>query len=577
MADGNVRLGLGCMRLRGSAGADVVAAAIDAGYTHFDTARAYGTGPTDAGESERALAAGLAKRPARRDALVVVTKVGMVREGTAWLADGRARTIRAQTEASVAILGPVDLLLDHAPSRRTARSVTVRALLAERERGSARAIGLSNPTLPELEQACGIAELAAIEVELGAFADAATRGGLVAFAARRGIVVLAHSPFGGPKRARRLKSNAALAGVAARRGASAHAVWLAYLAAVGEAHGAAIVPLVGASTIASVEDAATARSVELGAEDLDALDAAFPGLRRRRSAAPVAHGDREIVLVMGIPGAGKSTWVEPLVARGYERLNRDLRGGTLRELAKHLDERLLAEASPTKFVLDNTYLVRAQRADVLDVAAKHGVPVRCVHVAPPLAVAQARICERMLERFGAVLDADAIAKVRDPAAVLPLVAGRSLRALEPPAPEEGFAAIETVVPPVLARGRTASGIAVALDASAEPALAELRADAWTLFGWAADLSPEVVQARAAALAARVGASVEVRTCRHPGGPPRCHCRPPFPGLVVAFAHERGIDPAKLLVVGYTNARTIATGVGATFLAATTTDGAREVR
>ena len=43
---------------------------------------------------------------------------------------------------------------------------------------------------------------------------------------------------------------------------------------------------------------------------------------------------------MGIPGAGKSRVAEEYVARGYVRLNRDERGGSLRELAGALDETL---------------------------------------------------------------------------------------------------------------------------------------------------------------------------------------------------------------------------------------------
>ena len=63
---------------------------------------------------------------------------------------------------------------------------------------------------------------------------------------------------------------------------------------------------------------------------------------------------------MGIPGAGKSRIAEEYVARGYLRLNRDERGGSLRELAAALDEALSAGAR--RVVLDNTYLTRAARS-----------------------------------------------------------------------------------------------------------------------------------------------------------------------------------------------------------------------
>jgi hypothetical protein len=62
---------------------------------------------------------------------------------------------------------------------------------------------------------------------------------------------------------------------------------------------------------------------------------------------------------MGIPGAGKSGHASWYVERGYARLNRDERGGSLAALADVLDEKL--SYGPRRVVLDNTYLTRASR------------------------------------------------------------------------------------------------------------------------------------------------------------------------------------------------------------------------
>ena len=53
----------------------------------------------------------------------------------------------------------------------------------------------------------------------------------------------------------------------------------------------------------------------------------------------------------------------------------------------------------------------------------------------------------------------------------------------------------------------------------------------------------------AAVAAVVGGPVEGAICPHPGGPPMCWCRPPLPGLVLAFARRHAVDPARSLVAG----------------------------
>ena len=81
-------------------------------------------------------------------------------------------------------------------------------------------------------------------------------------------------------------------------------------------------------------------------------------------------GDGEVVLVMGIPGAGKSRVAAEYVARGYLRINRDERGGSLRDAADALDEQLSAGAR--RVVLDNTYLTRASRSYVIEAATRHG-------------------------------------------------------------------------------------------------------------------------------------------------------------------------------------------------------------
>ena len=101
---------------------------------------------------------------------------------------------------------------------------------------------------------------------------------------------------------------------------------------------------------------------------------------------------------MGIPGAGKSRIAEEYVERGYVRLNRDERGGTLRALLAPLEEALAAPEP--RVVLDNTYLTRDSRSYVLDAAARHGAPVRCVWLDTPLAQAQVNLTARLLDRFG---------------------------------------------------------------------------------------------------------------------------------------------------------------------------------
>ena len=158
---------------------------------------------------------------------------------------------------------------------------------------------------------------------------------------------------------------------------------------------------------------------------------------RPRVGRPRSRAGSEVVVVMGIPGAGKSHVAEEYVARGYVRLNRDERGGTLRALAVTLAEEL--ESPDARVVLDNTYLTRASRSYVLDAAARHGAPVRCVWLDTPLAQAQVNLTARLLDRFGGLpgpADLRELAK-REQGVLAPTSQMRAVRELEPPFARRG--------------------------------------------------------------------------------------------------------------------------------------------
>ncbi len=104
-----LRIGLGCMRLSTDEGRDqelageTIAAAVEAGVTVFDTARAYGHGEAELGHNEQLLAASL-RRCGAGDSARIVTKGGMTRAGGAWVPDGRAKAIIGDCEASLVAL-----------------------------------------------------------------------------------------------------------------------------------------------------------------------------------------------------------------------------------------------------------------------------------------------------------------------------------------------------------------------------------------------------------------------------------------------------------------------------------------
>ena len=87
-----------------------------------------------------------------------------------------------------------------------------------------------------------------------------------------------------------------------------------------------------------------------------------------------------------------------------------------------------------------------------------------------------------------------------------------------------------------------------------------------LFEWRPDDDPNALRGEAALVESAVTGPVEVAVCPHPGGPPSCWCRPPLPGLLLAFARAHSIDTASSILIGCSRAhRALATTLGARYL------------
>ena len=544
---------------------ETIAAAVEARVTVFDTARAYGHGEAELGHNERLVARAL-RRPGSKSRARIVTKGGMTRAGGGWVPDGRAKAIRTDCEASLAALDglAIDLYLVHAPDPRTPWRTSVRALARLLDDGLVRAVGLSNVNRGQLNEALGIAPIAAVQVALSPFDDSALRGGIVERCAEEGIAVIAHSPLGGPRRATRLARHEALVGIADRLGATPAEVALAWLLDLSPV----VVAIPGARRPQTASSAARAATLPLGDDDRAVLSRAFGRPSRARRPRTKVEGD--IVLVMGIPGAGKSRLAAEYVADGYLRLNRDERGGSLRELAEALDGEL--ESGARQVVLDNTYVTRTSRSYVVEAATRHGIPIRCIWLDTPLAQAQVNLVERLLELFGSLPTPEELNELakREHGVLTPTSQMRVFRELEPPSTDEGFAAVEHVP---FERTPAAGCIGVFVAAAA------LRQPGWKqaleqgdptaphlVFDWKPGGSTEDLADVVALLEGEVSGPVGRALCSHGAGPPTCWCRPPLPGLPLAFARAHDVDLSRSILVGTSPAhKTLVTAIGAGYI------------
>jgi aryl-alcohol dehydrogenase-like predicted oxidoreductase/predicted kinase len=548
---------------------ETIAAAAQAGITVFDTARAYGHGAAELGHNERLLARSLRACAASKRARIV-SKGGMARTGGGWIPDGRAKAIRADCEASLAALDglPIDLYLIHAPDPRTPWRTSVGALARLAHEGLVNRVGLSNVNRAQLDEALELAPVTAVQVAVSPYDDRSLRGGVVERCDEKGIAVIAHSPLGGPRRAASLARHEVLSRAAEARGATPAEIALAWLLELSPA----LVAIPGARRPETARSAARAATLGLDVGERRVLDRAFGRPRAVRPKPARLRDDAEVVLVMGIPGAGKSLVAEEYVARGYLRLNRDERGGSLRELAHELDEEL--SSGVRRAVLDNTYLTRASRSHVIEAAGRHRVPARCIWLDTPLAQAQVNLVERLLERFGSLPTPEELrgAARREPGVHAPTSQMRALRELEPPSADEGWAAMEQVSfarPPPSRRRKV--GVFVAAAALDDPGWekAVQRGDPQAphlVFDWRPGGALDALAAAADRVSAKVSGPVESVLCPHAAGPPICWCRPPLPGLPLAFARAHGIAPSRSILIGSRPAhRTLAATLGARYV------------
>jgi len=203
-------LGLGTWQLNGSACTKLVAEAIRIGYRHVDTASMYG--------NEAAVGEGLRASGVPRDEVFVATKV--------WQDALRADAFRRSVEDSLKRLrlDAVDLVLIHWPNSRVPLDETLGALVRVKRDGLARHIGVSNFTVPLVEEAVRLSEepLVTNQIELHPFVD---QEKVIDACARHGLSVTAYCPIARGN----VAGDRVLARIGAAHGKTAVQVSLRYL------------------------------------------------------------------------------------------------------------------------------------------------------------------------------------------------------------------------------------------------------------------------------------------------------------------------------------------------------------
>src|SRR6476469_2031403 len=279
------RIGFGAMQLPGpgvmgpprdhAAAVAVLRRAVELGVDHIDTAQFYGPDVSNA-----LLREALHPSP---EALVLVSKVGALRdEQGGWLPAQRPEQLRSAVEDNLRSLGVEQLgavnlrLMDAGHEVPPDQQVTLEDQLAEmvalRDEGKIAGIGLSTASLAQVEQASDTVGIVCVQNAFSLLDQ--SDSDVLDFCHRRGIAYVPYFPLGSafphlPK----VTDNAVVQAVAARRGATAAQVGLAWL--LGHRDNVLLIP--GTSSLQHLEENLAVAELELSADDVAELET---GVRR---------------------------------------------------------------------------------------------------------------------------------------------------------------------------------------------------------------------------------------------------------------------------------------------------------
>lgn len=252
----------------------VIDAFVAGGGNFIDTANVYCLDNSDIGHNERLIHKAL-RRHAHSDGVIVATKGGLTRPRGRWEVDARPEWLRISCEQSLTALGvdAIGLYQLHAVDPQVDLAESLGELVRLQSEGKILHIGVSNVSPRELDHACRSATIVSVQNRCNVFMKRDVKNGLIEICRARGISYIPYGPVGGHNGHLRLSKNALLQRLARKYGASVYCIALAWLLAKGE-H---VLPIPGASKVASVQDSLMAATVDLSIEDVAPIDAMADG------------------------------------------------------------------------------------------------------------------------------------------------------------------------------------------------------------------------------------------------------------------------------------------------------------
>jgi pyridoxine 4-dehydrogenase len=258
------RLGFGAMRITGTGiwgdppsreqARAVLRRAVELGVNFIDTADAYGPDV-----SEVLIAEALHPYP---EDLVIATKGGLVRPGPGrWDANGHPHHLRRALEGSLRRLKleQIPLYQFHRPDPHVPFAESIGALVALKDEGKIRHIGLSNVSEAQLKEAQRLTPIVSIQNRYNV-SDRSSEA-LVDLCEQEQIVFLPWAPI------QETNTKQAVSEAAKRHGATPHQIVLAWLLA----RSPQILPIPGTGSVGHVEENVAASGITLTPDEVSAI------------------------------------------------------------------------------------------------------------------------------------------------------------------------------------------------------------------------------------------------------------------------------------------------------------------
>lgn len=288
----------------------------------------------------------------------------------------------------------------------------------------------------------------------------------------------------------------------------------------------------------------------------------------------------EVVMIMGYPASGKSSFSQEYTDKGYTYLNRDTAGGVILDLIPHL---MKALKNNENVVIDNTFpTVESRRAFIECVTlpgATYKATIICEWITTSIEDAQFNACYRMMERVGKILSPEEMKVNKSPNLFPPVVLFTYKKKFQIPTLDEGFDKIRirgfkrlfpkdwvnkailldydgTLRDTISGEKWPSSPDDIKILEKRKEVLYAYLEHGYRLLGVSnqsgiAKGTPTEKQAIACFEKTNLllGVDIEYTYCPHRVPPISCYCRKPMPGLAVQFFHKYKLDPRKCIMVG----------------------------